>query len=187
MDLRRFVQRFARKQRLLLDRLTRAEELADAIACDLADLERALVLDGAASGVTRVRPKRLRELLGKTVDVRVNEVSITRRADDWGLIHIDQADEFLLPPLLTDLLSVLISESGPSDDELVAWKTLDEVSKRLEKKVGRRFGRHAVTQQIHRLRRELFARGGVSPLLVQTSRRFGVRVAVRRRPRSWAA
>ena len=181
MEFQRFVQRLVRRQRLLLARLSRAEELADAMALEIEEFERGLNPRGSTGSAARARPPRGRERLTASMNVRATEIAIRRRPDDWGLVRVDQADEFLLPPILTDLFAILVAECGPSDDELVAWQTLGEVAKRMEKKAGRTFSRHAVTQHVHRLRRELFNRGGMSPMLVQTSRRFGVRVAVRRR------
>jgi hypothetical protein len=186
MDTRQALHGIARKQRLLLDRISRAEELADQIACDLADLERLLSVDPAGRR-PHVRPKRVRELAGASMNARVSEVLIKRRDDDWGLVSLDGVTEFALPPMLTDLLAILCADAEPSADDLVAWKTLDEVAKRLGKKIGRPFSRHAVTQHVYRLRRELFARGGANPLLVQTNRRRGVRMALRRSSQALSA
>jgi len=183
MDLDKFVQRFARRHRLLLARISRAEELADGLACDLADLEQTMRSGRPVTAEARRGRVRFRDLAKGSANVRARSVSVRRRADDWGVIQVDQGAEFTLPPILTDLFVVLSAESGQSDDDLVAWKPLEEVARRLAKKAGRAFSRHSVTQHIHRLRRELFARGGASPLLVQTNRRLGVRLALQRPPR----
>ncbi len=180
MDFDKFVQRFARRHRLLLARISRAEELADGLACDLAVLEQTMRL-GRPGTVEAGRGRvRLRDLAKGSANVRAGSVSVRRRADGWGVIQVDQGVEFTLPPILTDLFVVLSAESGQSDDDLVAWKPLEDVARRLGKKAGRPFSRHSVTQHVHRLRRELFVRGGTSPLLVQTNRRLGVRLAVQR-------
>ncbi|MGQ0734256.1 MAG: hypothetical protein ACT4QD_11435 [Acidobacteriota bacterium] len=185
MDVQQFLQRFARRQRLLVDRLGRAEELADALSCDLADLERALAPGSGPARQSGESTRRRR--LVTTDEVCAAEIAVRRRHDDWGLIRVDQAEAFPLSPLLTDLLAILADDGGPSEDGLVAWKGLDEVAKQLQKKSGRRYRRHAVTQLVYRLRRELSARGHASPMLVQTSRRLGVRVALRRRSSVWTA
>lgn len=183
-NLQRLLHRFAQRQRALLDRISRAEELADAIACDLVLLERVARTRDASSAASSEPPKRPRQMLRGPFDARVCAIDLTRRADDWALVRFDQSGEIALPPILADLLSLLSDDNGISDDELVGWKTLDQVAKDLQKTSGRPFTRHAVTQQIYRLRRELFTRGGVSPKLIQTNRRRGVRLALMRARRA---
>jgi hypothetical protein len=179
MDFHRLLRRFAQRQRALLDRISRAEELADAIACDLVLLERAARRQEPSAVPAPDRSKR--QLLRGPFDARVGAIDLKRRADDWIVVRFDQSNEIALPPILGDLPSVLSDDARVSDDELVAWKTLDEVAKDLQRASGRSFSRHAVTQQIYRLRRELFTRGGVSPKLIQTNRRRGVRLALVRK------
>jgi hypothetical protein len=97
-------------------------------------------------------------------------------------IRIDGGKQFSLPPTLADLLTALSIDNGLSDDEFVGWKTLGEVAEYLARRSGRPVTKRAITQNVYRLRKELFDRGGVNPYLVQTNRRRGVRFAFRRKP-----
>jgi hypothetical protein len=109
-------------------------------------------------------------------------LEIKLRADGAAEVRIDGGKRFTLPPLLADMLRILALDNGPSNDDLVGWKTLDEVAILLAKNTGGQVKKHAVTQNVYRLRKAMFAQGGANPYLIQTSRRHGVRFARRRRP-----
>jgi hypothetical protein len=111
-------------------------------------------------------------------------LEIKPRSDGFSDVRIDAGKSFALPPMLADLLAVLSLTGAASDDGLVGWKTIDEVAILLGKRSSRRFSRHAVTQSIYRLRKELFNRGGANPYLIQTNRRRGVRFALRQKGRT---
>jgi hypothetical protein len=173
-----------RRQRLLLERLSRAEELADGLAQDLSQLESLIAGRGAAPARAAAAPRAdggdTRRSLRRTAESGVGKVEIRARADGTAEVRVDGGPSFALAPVLGDLLAVLSLDGGRAPDGLVAWKTLDEVAILLGKKTGRPVRRHTATQHIYRLRRELFARGGVNPFLVQTHRRLGARFALRR-------
>lgn len=170
----------ARRFRALLRLLSRAEELADDIALRLEKLA-----GGPASGPAPAKRRKAdkEESLRQLAESGVFSVEIAGCADGAVEVRVDLGKPFRLPPLLGDLLEILCLEAADEwpEDELVGWKSLDEVSRRLGKRQGREFKRHAVTQAVHRLRKELFDRGGVNPFLVQTNRRLGARFALRRR------
>jgi hypothetical protein len=87
--------------------------------------------------------------------------------------------EFELPPVLAQLLDILASNDGESEDDFVGWKTPDDVATSLKQRLGRTFKPHAVTQAKHRLRTRL-EEEGISKHLVQTNSRHRTRFALRR-------
>lgn len=181
-DLARELRELVRRQRLLLERLSRAEELADGLAQDLAQLESAVAGGGkkAAAPAAGRADGDTRRLLRRSAEAGVCKLEIRARADGSAEVRVEGGPAFALAPVLGDLLAVLSLDGGQASDGLVGWKTLDEVAILLGKKTGRPVRRHTATQHIYRLRRELFARGGVNPFLVQTHRRLGARFALRR-------
>ncbi|MDX6614342.1 MAG: hypothetical protein QOD75_3528 [Blastocatellia bacterium] len=183
-DLLEQIQDLARSHRSLLSRLSNAELLADAIAFKLVRLEKyletgELARPGSSAPGKQKESGQKREELRLLADSGVTTVESRPRSDGLTDVRIDAGKSFTLPPMLADLLSVLCLHSVPSDDRLVGWKTIDEVAILLGKRSGRLFTRHAVTQSIYRLRREIFKRGGANPYLIQTNRRRGVRFALK--------
>jgi hypothetical protein len=181
------VRELARRYRVLLDRLSRAEEMADGMTRDLEEIEGELEAS-SANRPLKSRPRSAApglsagEALERTAEGGVAAIDVTPRPDGSFKVRIDDGKAFALPPALGDLLSILMIDGGQSEDELIGWKTVEDVAILLSKRLGRPVRRHATTQHIYRLRRELFARGGVNPFLVQTNRRLGVRFALRRPP-----
>jgi hypothetical protein len=188
-DLLEQIRELARRHRTLLSRLSNAELLADTIALDLSRLERWLETGELAPLNEEDVPARQKECGQRRAHLRLladsgaTTLEIKPRTDGLSDVRIDAGKRFSLPPLLADLLSVLSLNGAASDDGLVGWKTIDEVAILLGKRESRRFSKHAVTQSIYRLRKELFNRGGVNPYLVQTNRRRGLRFALKQRNR----
>lgn len=183
----RTVRRLARRQETLRRRMSRLEEAADALALDLAALADELD-DGGPVATAADRPGAplrrrnadTRDALRRTAEAGAASLLIAPRSDGSADVRIDDGKSFTLSPALADLLSILAADRGEETDRgIVGWKTLDEVGRLLEKKTGRSFTAHAVTQQIYRLRREIFERGRANPWLVQTNRRAGTRFALR--------
>jgi hypothetical protein len=83
--------------------------------------------------------------------------------------------------MLADLLEIIACDSGPSDDDFVAWKTLDEVAVHLGVRHGKNVRTHAVEQDIHRLMEALLNAGPRNPFLVERAPRLGVRLRLRRK------
>jgi hypothetical protein len=189
-DLLEQIRELARRHRTLLSRLSNAELLADTIALDLSRLEKCLETGELApvaedEGLQRQKEcGQRRAQLRLLADSGATALEIKPRSDGLSDVRIDAGKRFSLPPILADLLSVLSLNGAASDDGLVGWKTIDEIAILLGKRSSRRFSRHAVTQSIYRLRKELFNRGGANPYLVQTNRRRGVRFALKQRNRS---
>lgn len=183
----RLLNDIVRRYRTLVSRISSAELLADDIAFDLARLENCFSSEPLVDAIferntfERGGQPQLKERLRRMAESGVSALEIKLRSDGLADVRIDAGKQFKLPPMLADLLYTLAIESGPTEDELVGWKTLDEVAILLSKRIGRRFTRHSVTQNIYRLRKELFDRAGANPFLVQTNKRRGVRFALRRK------
>lgn len=181
------IRDIARRYRSLVSKISSVELLADRLSLELALIEKALetgapvepCVDVESSG--RKESGQMKEQLRLLADSGAVLLEIKSRSDGLCDVRIDAGRQFKLPPVLADLLAILSLDGGTSDDGLVRWKTLDEVAILLGKRWGKRFSRHTVTQSVHRLRRELFARGGVNPYLVQTNRRRGARFALKQR------
>jgi hypothetical protein len=185
-ELRRLVSRLARRYRQLVTRISSAELLADELSLDLAKLEECFNEDDAKAQAAELylnerNSSRVQEQLRRVAESGALGLEIKRRSDGVAEVSIDSGQPFTLSPVLADLLYILAVDTGLTTDELIGWKSLDEVAILLGKKEGRKLARHAVTQSIYRLRRELFNRGGVNPFLVQTNRWRGVRFALKRK------
>ena len=108
-------------------------------------------------------------------------LEIKTRPDGVANVRIDGGKQFTLPPTLADLMTALSIDNGPGDDAFVGWKSFKDVADYLTKQSGKPVSKRAITQNLYRLRKELFDRGGVNPYLVQTNRRRGIRFALRRK------
>lgn len=106
----------------------------------------------------------------------VSNVTVTRQPDGYATVSIECYQEFTLPPILSDLLTLLCGETGRSDDDLVGWKTKTELALSLSKRTGTNVTERAIIQNLYRLRKCLAA-AGVSPYLIQSNRRKGYRFA----------
>lgn len=105
---------------------------------------------------------------------------------DWAgfTVGIDGGPEFYLPDALGQLLAVLATDTGHSTDDLVGWKTQEEVQAQLWIRTKRTFSRHAVQNLVCRLRKALQA-SGHNKYLVQTDGKDGcLRFAQRRKGHS---
>jgi hypothetical protein len=180
------IRDLVRSHRTLLARLSNAELLADDVALKLARLEEFLecgTLPEFNRPATGREKSQKREELRRMADSGASTLVMTPRSDGHSEIRIDAGKVFCLPPMLADVLSILSMGGTAANDSLVGWKTVDEVAVLLGKRTGRHFTKHAVTQSIYRLRREIFNRGGANPYLVQTNRRRGVRFALKQKSR----
>lgn len=110
----------------------------------------------------------------------IKSVVATERADGSLIVQIDGC-RLVLQPYLGALFLALAADSGLSPDEGVAFKSLDDVATRVAKRTG---GpppcNTTVNKYIHRLRQILVQRAGLTSDAIQTSRRFGRRLAIRR-------
>lgn len=171
----------------LLTKIDQADLLADSLSFDIAALEKFFETGRMPPVSPQATPGRRQERTQADEHLRqlaatgAHSLETKLRADGDFEVRIDGGKRFTLPPLLADVLRILAIDNGPSNDELVGWKTLDEVAILLGKETGRPVKKHAVTQNVYRLRKAMFAQGGANPYLIQTSRQRGVRFAQRRR------
>jgi len=181
----------ARRYKNLVNRISKAELNASFIEYELFQLlkmmedcieegSESVVSDGAApyGPETQGKPNGPLRYLAETGTF---SLEIKARPDGLADIRIDGGKQFTLPPMLADLMTALSIDNGLSDDGVVGWKTVKEIAEFLARQSGKPVSKRAITQNVYRLRKELFDRGGVNPYLVQTNRRLGVRFALRRK------
>jgi hypothetical protein len=163
-------------ERLAKD-LRRGLARTEALLWELYTMERALAeKDGPA-------PKRRASRLGAEPPgpaPTAHDCQYTVQEGGGGAVTFDNAKRVTLPPALAELIAILISSADESPDELVAWKSLDRVGELMQKRLGRAFSAHAISQLVWRLRGKL-AEAGLDPRLVESSTASGVRLRLKRR------
>ena len=107
-------------------------------------------------------------------------LSVIRRPDGSAVVQIDEGGKFTLPTTMAELLLILAADTGHSDDALIGWKSLSEISRRLSAKKGKAVRRKTVIQSIFRLRNELDERAQGAGRFVQTDVEAGARFTLRR-------
>jgi len=105
---------------------------------------------------------------------------LVRTGKGGAVVSFDGGKPIALPPTVAELIAILASGGGQSEDEFLAWKSFDEMCERLEKKLGRKFDHHNVSQVLTRLRTEL--RKAELDRLIESSPPKGVRLRVKRCP-----
>jgi hypothetical protein len=181
----------ARRFKNLVDRISKAEMNATFIEYELFQLLKMMeecLDEGGEEFVGAVVPGLALEAQAKPqkplrylAEAGTSLLEIKARPDGMADIRIDGGKQFTLPPTLADLMTALSIDNGLSDDAFVGWKTVKEIAEYLARQSGRPVTKRAITQNVYRLRKQLFDRGGVNPYLVQTNRRRGVRFALRRK------
>ena len=176
------IRPLVRQLRVLHERLSHLEEVTYTIFSDLEKIVDEVGEYHVPTPVTRApaRPAPARAALRRMAESGAVTIEITRQADLSAEVRIDSHEPFALAPLLADLLEALCHGEGRITDEKAGWKTREEVRLHLSKRAGREITKHAFTNAIYRLRRELESRGGVNPFLLQTTRTGWLRFAVLR-------
>lgn len=185
------IRGLARRHKNLVNRISKAELNASFIEYELFQLLKMMeewvdegaegvAGDGATSSSLEPPANQTRQLR-YLAESGTLSLEIKGRPDGMADIRIDGGKQFTLPPTLADLMTALSIDNGLSGDAFVGWKTVPEIAEYLAKRSGKAVTKRAITQNVYRLRKELFDRGGVNPYLVQTNRRRGVRFAVRRK------
>lgn len=179
----------ARRYRNLVTRLSKLEMNATFIEYEMSQLLKMLeefaetdAEDVAGcGGDLRDERRHTRKPLFYLAESGAASLELTPRLDGMTDVRIDGGKQFTLPPALADLISALSFDNGVTEDALVGWKSVKEIAAWLSKQSGKPVSKRAITQNVYRLRKELFDRGGVNPYLVQTNRRRGLRFALRRK------
>lgn len=107
-------------------------------------------------------------------------ISLTAVGGGKAALSFDAGKAFLLPEALAQLAAVLVTSEGESDDEFVAWQSLQCIGKRLEKRLPRRFDSHSVSNLLWRLRKVL--KRAQLDRLVETRADRGARLRLKRQP-----
>ena len=104
-----------------------------------------------------------------------------RQPDGSFTVFINNRRPFVLQPHLGVLLLVLAEDTGVSDDEGVGFKTVGDLAIRMSKRLGtKRLSSDTVNKYVWKLRRELCRRAGLEAGIIQTHRRLGRRLALKR-------
>jgi hypothetical protein len=112
--------------------------------------------------------------------VSANVIAVKRQLDGSAIVTID-GKKLAVPPALGDLVSELIVDDGsPSPDDLIPYKRLPDLALKIQQRRGQPLGSRALNQLIYRLR-ELLDQHDLPRFLVQTNRRIGARLLLRRR------
>lgn len=103
------------------------------------------------------------------------------RPDGSLVVFVNNRRPFTLQPHLGALLLALAEDTGVSDDEGVGFKTVSDLAIRMSKRLGtRRLSGDTVNKYVCKLRKELCRRAGLEGSVIQTNRRLGRRLAVKR-------
>jgi hypothetical protein len=124
----------------------------------------------------RTRDKRLIAL----AEPGVGRLGIHKLETGNVLVSVDGAMPFSLAPTLGELLELIAFAEGDSPDEFPPFQSSDALAAALSKRTGRSCQPHAVVVYVGRLRDSLESAGHLTPLLVETRVRLGVRFRLRR-------
>jgi hypothetical protein len=131
--------------------------------------------------------KHLLDTLIRSAESGIVSFSAKRFANGCAEFEIE-GSKLTLSPRLADLLIALSEDVGQSDDDLVGWKTIAEISQlMLIQKYGpapknpsnREKEQHAVQQSIHRLHNQFWL-AKINPFLIQRNSKLGYRLALKR-------
>jgi hypothetical protein len=120
-----------------------------------------------------------RRLLQQEAVAGARSVKITPLTNGAARIQIDGRPEISLPPAVAALLQILKADFGPQTDQMVGWKTIADIKQALLKRTGGAFTDRAAKQLVYRLRRK-FEEHGENKFLIQSRRKLGYRIALRR-------
>ena len=163
-------------------KLSRIEEQISNLVYDLSvNLSQMSVCDCVAA---KTKKENLKGDKAKNTmaDPKAFSLKLVYCADDSAEACIDWGKPVKLTATLAALLEILADKNtGVSDDDLIGWKTYAEVAEALKQKTGKILDKHAIHQNIYRLRIELMRQRGLSPKLIQTNPRLGLRFALLRK------
>lgn len=172
----------------LQKRMYRTEELVDSIVQDFTLLCGELSADpsiasgpGPVPGAGPRRPRRgaTGAAPPRPVAVAIGTLEMTMGRDGSSQVRVDGSEPFRLARSPSELLRILAADGDEGDGSIVGWKRKSDVIMQMEKRMGRRFHRHTLDNLVHRLRLRL-EEMGLHPRLLETDRRRGMRLKVRR-------
>jgi hypothetical protein len=109
----------------------------------------------------------------------VYNLDVQKRYDESIVVSINGGEPFILGPRLAGVFQ-FISEGGCSSDDLIGWRSREEILKSLPNFVGTELRIGYVNSLINLLKNKL-TKAGYDRDLIQTSREKGVRLALKRR------
>jgi hypothetical protein len=159
----------------------RLEERIDDLYWDLSRRRAPAPAAAANDGGREPRPGARGTLWSTTAPVAwVTKLTTQQRPDGSLLVSLNGKAPFLLQPHLGALLLALAEDTGMSRDEGVGFKTLRDLSVRIGKLTGGRGPTpDTINKYVCKLRKQLF-RTGLPNAIIQTNRRLGRRLAVKR-------
>lgn len=164
--------------------ISKAEELMDAIVMGGEDGQwpSSPPASARSGGTTRrTRPRRFRDpALRRLAEPGVGSIELRPADARHTLVSIDGAEPFQVSSGQAALLEAIAFAKGDSDDGFVPFQSLRDVAAALGKGTGHR-AEHSVTVALCRLQELFHEKGKVNPLLIETCRRRGVRLRLRRR------
>jgi hypothetical protein len=111
----------------------------------------------------------------------LSSLKTERRPDGSLVVFVNSHRPFVLQPHLGALLLALAEDTGVGDDEGVGFKTVGDLAIRMAKRLGtRRLPSDTINKYVCKLRKELCRRTGLGAGVIQTNRRLGRRLALRR-------
>ena len=163
-----FVAKLRRLQRLL----DRVDGVLDGLLCTLRCPSKPRIAVTTNDKPAKIRATRPPEW--------IDQLEASVRADGTVDVVIGKK-HFDLQPHLGALFLALAEDTGTSADEGVGFKTMADLSLR----IGKRTGGHApsrdtLNKYIHKLRHVMAERAGLTDDVIQTNRRLGRRLAVKR-------
>jgi DNA-binding winged helix-turn-helix (wHTH) protein len=99
-------------------------------------------------------------------------------ADDSAEFQIDGSEYFRLPPRLSQVLLFLKSAPKCGEDDLVAWRSREDLLEFLRGQTGRKIPARYINNIVHLLK-NAFQKKGLDRRLIQTHERKGVRLALK--------
>ena len=164
---------------MLKSAIKRVERLFDQVCWDLYEIEK-VVEEQAGVDVAPRRAPRAAGLPQRPA-LTVHDLHIDEVGDGRVVVTFDNVKQVALSRALKEVLAILAADTGQSPDDLVAWKGFDQLGELLEKRLDRKFDRHAISQLLYRLREALKTiDNGRS--LIESSPALGARVRLKRRP-----
>lgn len=150
--------------------IRRINELSERVLDELCAISRA---EGPSQ---RRRSPRPAEPMGPVP--AVHNVHLQETSAGGAVLSFDGGKQITLPPTLAGLITVLVSDAGPSPDGFMAFKSFDLMGWLLEKRFGRGFSHHNISQLLTRLRKAL-RNAGLDPRLIESSPKLGVRLRLK--------
>ncbi|MCX6538602.1 MAG: hypothetical protein NT151_06690 [Acidobacteria bacterium] len=165
----------------------RLEERIDDLYWDLHDRHTDAPASSANDGGRGPRPRASGTLRSTTAPVAwVSKLTTKQRPDGSLVVSLNGQDPFLLQPHLGALLLALAEDTGLSRDEGVGFKTLRDLSVRIGKHTGGQAPNpDTINKYVCKLRKQL-CQPGLQGDIIQTNRRLGRRLAVKRSSRTGA-